>query len=399
MNSPNNQVPELPARGRGEAWALARKLVQQIGSGKYPPGARLPSFRILMEEYGLSSGTVTYAMTILADEGHVERRHGSGVYVRGPRATILSPQQPSGLVALLVPEVESGLYLTLQDGMAMAAQANREQLITMATGGDARQQADAILQLLDKNISGVAIVPCYENTHAYQLKHLRKAGVPLVLLHRGVPGVQAPLIDIPFFEVGLSAGRAIGERCHSRVGAFLGLRSVATDLYIEGLRKGLQEFHVSLDDKWIHRSDALLASPDDYVRYSDMIERVMQTFATSSKRPTAVFASFDRLAEMAFVAAVKCGLRVPEDLSIVGFGGVRRMGAISPRIATVAVDEHETGRKAYELISSMREGKRALDNEDVLTMTLSFDLATTLSHHVVLHRQRKSKQTTVRPRS
>lgn len=368
----------VPTQGRGAAWRLAQHLQEQMAVGHFPPGSRLPSYRELMEEHDLTSGTVSYAMTILSEQGQVERRHGSGVYVRAPRTNRLNQPRQTGLFALVVPEIESGLYLSLQAGMESSAQKNREQLITMTTNGNATRQADALLQLVDRDVSGIALVPSYEATYAYQLRYLRKANIPLVLLHRGVPDVPAPLIDIPFAEVGRIAGRAIGQQGHERVGAFHGLRSPTTELYLDGFRRGLQERGVGLDDQWVSWSDTLLTEPDDYSRHGEKVEQAIVHMLSRRDRPTAVFVSFDRLAAMVYIAAARNGLRVPADLSIVCFGEKRRTGALLLRLATVCVDEYETGRQAYELLAAMQRGERCIDSDERFTMSVSLDPAETL---------------------
>jgi GntR family transcriptional regulator of arabinose operon len=369
-----NPAPKL---GRGAAWCLARQIQGQIESGLLVPGARLPSYRELIEEHDLTLGSVSYAMTILSDQGYVERRRGSGVYVRATSAG--RPAHDTGLFALVVPEIESGLYVSLQAGMESAAQQERMQLITMTTGGDAMRQADALLQLVDRDVAGIALVPSYHETHAHQLRHLGRTQVPLVLLHRGVPGVKSPLIDIPFAEVGRLAGEAIGSRGHQRIGAFVGMTSSATDQYLEGFRHGLRKHGVTCDERWITRSGTLLTEPAELHRYSEEVDRAIADMAPRADRPTAVFATFDRFAEMVYLAAVRHGLRVPQDLSIVCFGEKRRTGALLPRLASVCVDEYETGREAYRLLSAMRSRKLPLEYNDRFTMGLTFEPAETIA--------------------
>jgi len=319
-------------------------------------------------------------MTILSEQGHVERRHGSGVYVREPRVNLPGQARETGLFALVVPEIESGLYLSLQAGMESSAQKDRKQLVTMTTKGNATQQSDVVLQLVDRDVAGIALVPSYDGTHAHQLRHLKKANVPLVLLHRGVPEVSVPLIDIPFVEVGRLAGQVIGSRGHERVGAFLGLRSPTTELYLEGFRRGLQDCGVTCNDAWISWSETLLTEPGDFRKHGEKVDQAILKMLSRPDRPTAVFVSFDRLAEMVYIAAVRNGFRVPDDLSIVCFGEKRRTGALQPRLATVCVDEYETGQQAYRLLTDMHSGVLPLDNHDRFTMKVSFDPAETISY-------------------
>ncbi|MGW0435263.1 winged helix-turn-helix domain-containing protein [Micromonospora sp. NPDC003197] len=60
---------------------IAQDIRDRIASGEYPPGAKLPSLRELIEHYGVSAEPVRSALLILQAEGLVEGHQGKGVYV------------------------------------------------------------------------------------------------------------------------------------------------------------------------------------------------------------------------------------------------------------------------------------------------------------------------------
>ena len=74
----------------------------------------------------------------------------------------------------------------------------------------------------------------------------------------------------------------------------------------------------------------------------------------------------------------RLGLRVPEDISLVGFGGTWRDGAIARELTSVAVDETEVGRRAAGLLHQMRNGDRPLDNNEEILMPLCLSAGRTL---------------------
>jgi len=66
-----------------KAYAIvADKLRRQIVSGKLPPGAQLTAERELCTDFGVSRITIRHAVRLLAEEGLLQRRHGSGTYVK-----------------------------------------------------------------------------------------------------------------------------------------------------------------------------------------------------------------------------------------------------------------------------------------------------------------------------
>ena len=62
---------------------------------------------------------------------------------------------------------------------------------------------------------------------------------------------------------------------------------------------------------------------------------------------------------------------MPEDISLVGFGGTWRNSPILQRLTSVAIDEIATGHQAVELLEQMRNGKRPLDDNEEIVLPLS----------------------------
>ena len=94
-----------------------------------------------------------------------------------------------------------------------------------------------------------------------------------------------------------------------------------------------------------------------------------QTF-DGPDRPTAIFASFDTLAETIYLLLPRLGLRIPEDVSLVGFGGAWREGAIMKRLTSVVLDELATGTQAVSLLHEMRNGLRPIDDNTEIVLDL-----------------------------
>ena len=88
--------------------------------------------------------------------------------------------------------------------------------------------------------------------------------------------------------------------------------------------------------------------------------------------------SFDTMAEMILLKLNRMGVRVPEDISLLGFGGTWRQTPTMQELTSVAVDEVEIGRRAVELLSEMRQGVRPLDDEEEIVMPLSLTDGRTL---------------------
>ena len=155
-------------------------------------------------------------------------------------------------------ETRAGFYPSLLYGFEAAAGKVHHQALICNTEDNLGRQADIILQLLDKKVGGVVINPTSpEPTPAYQVRLLQEHGIPVVFCHHRVEGVSAPLLAIPYRDVGRLAGKTLAERGHRRVAFFTGQPTPESQAYEEGLREVLQACgdDVSVQSVYIDESE------------------------------------------------------------------------------------------------------------------------------------------------
>jgi GntR family transcriptional regulator of arabinose operon len=325
---------------------------------------------------GIARTTIRQAMASLERDGLIRRVQGKGTFVEDDVRRRLHHGQD--IFALVVPETLGGFYPSLLHGFEAAAGDVHHQTIICNTDNDLGRQADIVLQLLDKEVGGVAIVPTsLPTTPAHQVRQLQKRGIPVVFCHRRVEGIAAPLLAIPFHEAGRIAGHALAEQGHRRVAYISSHQSPVTSVSIDGLQAGLREGGCDfpaemacIGDTIIPKEEAVLAT----------LERLF----AEAEPPTAIFASFDSLAEMIYLQLPRLGLRVPDDVSLIGFGGAWRAGALARRLTSVVLDEIATGRQAVALLHEMRFGDHAIDDNEEIVLQLTLSEGETLAAPAII---------------
>src|SRR5262249_389634 len=108
----------------------------------------------------------------------------------------------------------------------------------------------------------------------------------------------------------------------------------------------------------------------DIAAHEPEVLPILQAVCRGPDRPTAIFASFDSDAEELYLLLGRLGLRVPEDMSLIGFGGSQRDGAVVERLTSVTVDEAQMGRQAADLLDQMRRGELPLEHEETVLIPL-----------------------------
>lgn len=351
---------------------LKEYFARQIEMGQLKPGAILPTELELSSVLGVARSTVRRALRTLEQDGLIQRFQGKGTFVHKDANQML--QKGSALLALIVPETRTAYYPSLLHSFEEASREIQHQAIVCNTQNDIDIQGNTILQLIDKQSTGVAIVPTTTPlTPAYQIRQLHQNQIPVVFLHRDVKDVQAPLLKMPQEKMGYLAGKTFLEQGHRRVAYMASHISHSNDQYRLGLQTALQDAGSELYEENVWSGDS--AFPDEL---KDKIPTVVKSLLTSPDRPTAIFASFDSVAELVYLELLKLGVRVPDDISLIGVGGTWRKAGIAAQMTSIVVDETAVGRRAVELLSEMRRGIRSLTNEEQFELPIALSNGQTL---------------------
>ena len=167
---------------------IRQTLADGILSGQYPPGHRLPSESELVKTFAASRPTVNRALRELQLAGLIERRAGSGSYVRADAAA------RGYTFGLLIPELgRTEIFEPICRGMAEAQHGSQHVLLWGSSFGDEanmeQQASQACRQLVTKKVSGVFFAPLELTPQKDAINRaiaeaLDRAGIPVVLLDR-----------------------------------------------------------------------------------------------------------------------------------------------------------------------------------------------------------------------
>ena len=179
----------MPEKGSPPKYEVIRQtLAESIVSGQYPPGHRLPSESGLVKTFDASRPTVNRALRELQLAGLIERRAGSGSYVRADAAA------RGYTFGLLIPELgRTEIFEPICRGMAEAQHGSQHVLLWGSSLGDEanieQQASQACRQLVAKRVSGVffaplELTPQRDVINRAVAEALDRAGIPVVLLDR-----------------------------------------------------------------------------------------------------------------------------------------------------------------------------------------------------------------------
>jgi LacI family transcriptional regulator len=177
---------------------------------------------------------------------------------------------------------------------------------------------------------------------------LRRLAVPMVVIDpAGQPSYDVPTIGATNWAGGLAATEHLIRLGHQRIGFIVGpKRLLCSRARLDGYRAGLEAAGLSYDEKLIRQGDF----------YNESGFTAADALLTMAEPPTAIFASSDQMAFGVYEAIRRHRLRVPEDVSVVGFDDLPEARWSSPPLTTVRQPLSEMGTLAARTILRLAQG-------------------------------------------
>jgi LacI family transcriptional regulator len=194
-----------------------------------------------------------------------------------------------------------------------------------------------------------AVIGVVNSLTAGHVTALARAGLPLVVIDPiDLPRARLTSVGATNFAGGVAAARHLLSLGHRRVAYVGGSPTAAcSQARMGGFRAAMEAADVPVPDGYVQ---------DGLFRYQDGVDGTAALFALPAP-PTAVFAACDEVAAGVVEAARAHGLRVPEDLSVVGFDDTQLARYGSPPLTTVRQPLREMGAVALRTALRMAAGE------------------------------------------
>jgi LacI family transcriptional regulator len=268
----------------------------------------------------------------------VMRRHH---YVPSFAATALAKGN-TGLIGMIVPSLTWRFMANINYGVAKVVEPSKYEIV-LFTSTNERDYGGAIDRVLSSGLCAGLIVVAHDQQPLDRLVELHRAGLPVALIDTLGAVSDLPAVGADNYTGGLLAGRHLLGLGHRRIASVLGppdhpyvqerLRGVRDAQREAGLRgdAGL-EVETGFEEAVIRsRTRELLRLPPE-------------------RRPTAVFAHQDSAAFAVLDELARAGVRVPQDVSVVGFDDIDAAAHVRPSLTTVRQPFADMGKQAAGIL-------------------------------------------------
>ncbi len=338
---------------------------ERIVDGTLLPGSRLPPELELAQQYGVSRNTVRQAMSTLVHAGLLERVQGRGTFVRqGPVVTQSTPASEKRIGVVLTYAGDQ-LNMELLIGIDQAAKSRGYQVSFSYSEERASQQARDVERLRTDRVAGLIIFPLSNELDDPVIARLQTDGTPLVLVDRYLSERATDYVVADNFAGGYRATEHLLILGHTRI-AFVYLSGA--DLRTTSVRDRWEGYRAALDDHGLPYDERLVFAFPARSMVAD--DASYMTFISQADRPSAVCMVNDIQAPALFQAARSFGLRIPDDLAVIGFDDLSFAAHLNPPLTTIAQPRMDIGIRAAHLLINRIEGDTEPPKQVVLPTSL-----------------------------
>lgn len=261
----------------------------------------------------------------------------------------------SHCLGVLVPDIANPFFVEIAGAIERTAAFHGYTVMLCNTDEDSAREEKIVRALIDRNVDGLIMIASENTTPATLVQASR---IPMVAIDRVLSGARVASIVTDHVQGGYLAAKYLLDLGHRKIALLNGPLSITNyDDRYQGFRQALDEYGVAWDQSLHLRAvsgveagaEALLGALDRGASF------------------TAVFAANDLLAIGALLAVRRRGLRVPEDVAILGYDNIKFSEFTFPRLSTVDQPKSEMGRISTETLIRHLDAGESLP-EDVVRL-------------------------------
>jgi LacI family transcriptional regulator len=261
-------------------------------------------------------------------------------------------------VGLVVPDLVHPFFAEVAKGISRALREKGYSLFISSSEEDAQLERQEIEQLLARRVDALVVASAQSTAESF--RRIEEQKTPYVLIDRRFKGLAANFVGVDDRAAGELATTHLIEAGCRRIAHIRGPQVSTAVGRMEGYRRALARRGMTAPEGYVVAG----RSGDDAGDVSG--HQSMGALLKCRPRPDGVFCYNDPIAMGALAAILEAGLRVPEDIAVIGCGNVRYAGLLRVPLSSIDQASGSIGERAARLVLALIENKRAARPRTVL---------------------------------
>ena len=263
------------------------------------------------------------------------------------------------LIGVMVTEITNPFYPLMIKGIEDFALTSGFNILLSTTSDDEKVEYKLIESILDQGVDGV-VLATIDNSDSKSLELLKKENVPTVLINRAPKNYPGSKVYVDSYKVGTLATEYLLQLGHKKI-AFIGGERQNTKERERAFLEVMKSRNLPVPNEWIIDSEYNF----------EKVKSITKEIIKNKDRPTAIYAGMDIIAFEVAKAILEEGLRIPEDISIVGSDNIPFSEDFRVPLTSVDVQAYEIGKRGLEiLIDKITKKEEEVQDQVIFDPTL-----------------------------
>ena len=262
------------------------------------------------------------------------------------------------LVGLVVPDLLHPFFAEIAKSLSDVLRGSGYYLIVSSSEEDPDLEEQEINQLLARRLDILIIASCRSTVDLFF--RIEKQKTPYVLIDRSLPGLTANFVGVDDEAVGMLATKHLIDVGCKRIAHIRGPETSPSIRRVEGYKRALTQTGLKVSD------DYIIAEPKGDVETRQRGAEAMRELLSLRPRPDGLFCFNDPLAMGAMNYALDQGLRIPEDVAVIGCGNLHYDDALSVPLSSINQHSRRIGEEAARIALAILTSKTPPKVESVV---------------------------------
>ena len=252
------------------------------------------------------------------------------------------------LIGLIIPDIDNPIFPAPVRGIQDVANQEDYSVIIHSTDENEQKEVETLRRLHAVGVDGLIInISESSSLLVEEIRRLRRESLPIVALGPWHPDLEIDCVSVDNEKGAYMATEHLLKLGYQKIAVVLGPgENISSRERFLGYKKAMEDYCVKLSEEFVYEGNFKMGS--GYKAAKEMLNK--------SQRPEAIFCVNDVMALGAMTALQEEGVRIPEDIALIGFDDIELAGLARPSLTTVAQPKYETGKIAAELLFEQIKG-------------------------------------------
>lgn len=347
-------------------------IIARIKDGEISPGDKLGTEKKLSESYNVSRPTIRQALKELEELGLIERLLGKGTFVK---STVIDDQRElKNMITVIIPVLSTVFVADIITGAQKIFDREGYSTELLITNNSIEKEKKYLQKIAEEETAGVILHPTQARYYNPAIINVLESNTPLIMTGRYYEHIECNYVVADNYKGSYQATQYLIDRGHVKIGMVSKKPLIKTSLLnrISGYKNCLSD-----NDLVINRNMILdnLEYPSSLYskskkRDKESLEQRLEKFLRENNDMTAVIALNDTLGAEVVMTAKKMNVKVPEELSVIGFDNIEISSRIEPKLTTVDWSRENIGKTAAEELVKLIEKQKMPPVNKTLSVNL-----------------------------